>query len=510
MLQHRRLLINAGMSVVQVLAMGILLWLLYRFLLRAIGIEMLGVWSLTLATAVAARAGDLGFSASVVKYVAAYLSRGEPARAARVIETAMLSAAALTGLIALAAFPLVRWLLGRLLHDQALAAARELLPYALAYLCLSAAAGVFQAALDGLQRMDIRSVLAISGEAAHLGLCYWLVPVYGLMGLAYARLLQTIVFMFVNWVALRRCLPELPWLPYRWRGDAFREMMTYGLNAQIVWGISLLHDPLTKSLLAGFGGAALIGYYEMASRLVNQLRSVIIAANQTLVPVIASMQEQRPEAARQVYRESYQVIFYFGVPSFAMLAATLPIISELWIGHYEYWFVLCGTLMAAGWLGNLLSAPAYFINLGTGELRWNTISHLALGVLNLTAGWLLGKFWGGAGVAAANALALIGGGVILIAAHHLKHDIPMRELLPVGSLWLTVASVCSLFAGTILYNQFRAVQGLWPVTGVVVFASGLLIIVPAWFHPMRKRLSGWIGQSFLRTRYAGESGGVDE
>ncbi len=498
MIQHRRLIINAGMSVVQVLAMGVLLWLLYRFLLRAIGIEMLGVWSLTLATAVAARAGDLGFSASVVKYVAAYLSRGESARAAGIVETAVLSAAALTGLIAVAAFPLVHWLLGRLLQGRALTAARELLPYALAYLCLSSAAGVFQAALDGFQRMDIRSVLAIGGETAHLALCYRLVPAHGLMGLAYARLLQTAVFMFLNWIALRRCLPELPRLPYRWRGDAFREMMNYGLNSQIIWGISLLHDPLTKSLLAGFGGAALIGYYEMAARLVNQLRSVILAANQALVPVIAGLQEHRPEATRQIYRESYQVMFYFGVPLFALLAAILPIISELWIGHYERWFVLCGALMAAGWLGNLLSAPAYFVNLGTGDLRWNTISHLVLGVLNLAGGWLLGRFWGGAGVAMANALALIGSGLILIVVHHRKNDILLRELLPARSLWLMLASVCAALASAAIYYPLRATYGLWTVIGLSVLAGGLLIAIPAWLHPMRKRLSDYAMRAMLK------------
>ncbi|HMY71806.1 MAG TPA: lipopolysaccharide biosynthesis protein [Blastocatellia bacterium] len=499
MVQHRRLIINAGMSVVQVLAMGALLWLLYRFLLRAIGIEMLGVWSLTLATAVAARAGDLGFSASVVKYVATYLSRGESARAADIVETAVLSAAALTGLIAVLAFPLVHWLLGTLLQGEALTAARELLPYALAYLCLSSAAGVFQAALDGFQRMDIRSVLAICGETAHLALCYRLVPAHGLMGLAYARLLQTAVFMFVNWMALRRCLPELPRLPWRWRGDAFREMMSYGLNSQIVWAISLLHDPLTKSLLAGFGGTALIGYYEMATRLVNQLRSVILAANQALVPVIAGLQEHRPEATRQVYRESYQVMFYFGVPLFALLAAVLPIISELWIGHYERWFVLCGALMAAGWLGNLLSAPAYFVNLGTGELRWNTISHLALGILNLAAGWLLGRFWGGAGVVVANAVALIGSGAILLAAHHLRNDIPTRELFPARNLWLAIASGCVLPASAILYFRLRTAYGLWPVFGLIALTGSLLIILPAWLHPVRRRMSTWLLQARLRS-----------
>lgn len=495
----RRLLINAGMSVVQVVAMGILLWLLYRFLLRTIGVEMLGVWSLTLATAVAARAGDLGFSASVVKYVASYLARGDEARAARVVETAAISAGALTAVISLAAYPLVSWLLARLLDGASLAAAEALLPYALAYLCLSAVTGVFQAALDGCQQMAARSVLVICGEAAHLGLCYWLVSRHGLIGLAYARLLQTALFLALNWVALRRFLPGLAWLPVRWRRDVFGEMMVYGLNAQAVWLISLFHDPLTKSLLVSFGGAALVGYYEMASRLVSQLRTAIIAANQSLVPVIAGLQEAQPDATQRVYRESYRLLFYFGVPSFALLAAALPVVSEAWIGHYESRFVLCAALLAGGWLGNLLSAPAYFVNLGTGDLRWNTASHVALGSLNLALGWLLGKFFGGGGVAAASALALIAGGLTVIVAYHRQWNIPLRELLPPHGSRLIVASAIGVVTGAMAYYQLRAKIGLWQMTGLIALIGGLLIVVPAWFHPTRKRLGDWVTQSLLKT-----------
>ncbi|MFN0112728.1 MAG: lipopolysaccharide biosynthesis protein [Blastocatellia bacterium] len=489
---NRRLLLNAGMSVFQIVAMSVLLWLLYRFLLRTIGVEMLGVWSLTLAAAVAARAGDLGFSASVVKYVASHLAKNDGARAAGIVETAALSAGALTGLISLAAFPLLRWGLAKLLTDDALAAADGLLPYALGYLCLSSVAGVFQSALDGCQQIAARSVLVIAGEAVHLALCYWLVPRHGLLGLAYARLTQTAIFLAINWILLRRFLTGLGWLPIRWRLEAFREMMVYGLNAQIVWLVSLLHDPLTKSLLVGFGGTALVGYYEMASRLVSQLRTAIIAANQSLVPVIAGSHESQPETTARFYLESYRLLFFFGVPLFALLVASLPIISELWIGSYESRFVICGALLSAGWFGNLLSAPAYFVNLGIGELRWNTVSHLVLGVLNLVLGWVLGKLFGGFGVAAASALALIAGSATLIVAYHRKWNVPMAELLPPNSLQLLGFGFLGLLAGAAIYHSLRVAAGFWLVAVVVLLASGLLIVTPAWLHPTRKRLSDYV------------------
>lgn len=489
---NRRVLINAVMSVVQILAMSVLLWLLYRFLLRSIGVEMLGVWSLTLAAAVAARAGDLGFSASVVKYVASHLARGDEMRAARVVETAALSAGALTGLISLAAFPLLRWGLAHLLKNESLQAAENLLPYALGYLCLSSVAGVFQAAFDGCQQMTARSLLVIAGESVHLVLCYWLVPRHGLMGLAYARLTQTAVFLVINWLALKRVLLELGWLPIRWRVEAFREMMVYGLNAQIVWLVSLLHDPLTKSLLVTFGGTALVGYYEMASRLVSQLRTAIIAANQSLVPVIAGLHEEKPDATNWLYRESYRLLFFFGVPLFALLGASLPVISELWIGHYEKRFVLCASLLLAGWLGNLVSAPAYFVNLGIGELRWNTISHLVLGVLNLVLGLALGKIFGGYGVAAASALALVVSGATIIAAYHWKWNVPLSELLPPAGFQLLASATLGWLAGAMVYYKLETAIGLWPVAGLVALLSGSLIISSAWLNPTRKRLSGWL------------------
>ncbi|MDX2040428.1 MAG: lipopolysaccharide biosynthesis protein [Acidobacteriota bacterium] len=494
---NRRLLLNAGMSVVQVIALSVLLWLLYRFLLHTVGVELLGVWSLTLAAAVAARAGDLGFSASVVKYVAAHLAREDETRAAQTVETAALSAGALTALISIVAFPLLRWGLAKLLTGDALAAAESLLPYALGYLCLSSVAGVFQSALDGCQQISIRSLLVIAGETVHLALCYWLVNRHGLLGLAYARLAQTAIFLTVSWVVLKRFLPGLGWLPIRWRLAAFREMMVYGLNAQIVWLVSLLHDPLTKSLLVSFGGTALVGYYEMASRLVSQLRTAIIAANQSLVPVIAGSYESQPDATARFYRESYRLLFFFGVPLFALLTVSLPIVSELWIGSYERRFVICGTLLAAGWFGNLLSAPAYFVNMGTGDLRWNTASHLVLGVLNLAFGWLLGRWFGGFGVAAASALALIGGGTTVIAAYHRKQNVPSSELLPADSWRLIVFGFIGLLAGAAIYHHLRVSIGLWPVAGLVTLIGGLLIAIPAWFHPMRKRLSDWISRFLL-------------
>jgi O-antigen/teichoic acid export membrane protein len=49
----------------------------------------------------------------------------------------------------------------------------------------------------------------------------------------------------------------------------------------------LLYEPTTKILLSKYGGLGILGNYEMASRLVNQVRALIVNANQVVIPIIA-------------------------------------------------------------------------------------------------------------------------------------------------------------------------------------------------------------------------------
>ena len=81
-----------------------------------------------------------------------------------------------------------------------------------------------------------------------------------------------------------------------------------------------------------------------------------------------------------------------------LLVGLTPLVSRLWLGAYVPVFVTFAMLLFAGWFLNLAANPAYFANMGTGELRWNVISHVTNGVLNLGFGVLLGMLFGGVGV----------------------------------------------------------------------------------------------------------------
>src|SRR2546428_8037468 len=158
-MQNRKILINAIMSVVQVIVISCILFILYRFLLDTIGIEQLGVWSVVLATTSVAQVANLGLSASVVKFVAKYAARGQDETVAYVVQTSVISLGVLIGLVLSIVSPFISLLLSMVVPIANLNEALSILPYALASLWMMVLSSVFQSGLDGYQRVDLRSIL---------------------------------------------------------------------------------------------------------------------------------------------------------------------------------------------------------------------------------------------------------------------------------------------------------------------------------------------------------------
>ena len=117
---------KAVVGTLEVIVYAGVLFLLYRIIVRALGIEAMGIWSLVMAAASFLRFADTGVGAGVGRFVALSRSEGEDARALEIIDTALLfNAALLTALTVLLVFP-ARLLLPYVFDDaNALATARQ-------------------------------------------------------------------------------------------------------------------------------------------------------------------------------------------------------------------------------------------------------------------------------------------------------------------------------------------------------------------------------------------------
>lgn len=491
-MKRRQILLNALTTFAQIACNAMILFFLYRFLVRAIGLAGLGIWSLVLATTSVVALANQGFSTSIIKFVAKYAARESPADVSSLVQTAELSLGVGLGLLLVLLYPIARWGLALILPRANLPAAYEILPYAVASLWINVTASVLQAGLAGHEFITECNYVDVGGSALYFILALVLVPSRGLLGLGYAQFAQAVACFLAIWALLRRRIPGLPIIPRKWSRALFREMAGYGAHFQLITASQSLREPVTKALLTKFAGPAMTGLYDMSSRLVVTLRECLVQANQVLIPTVSGLQERDPAAVPEVYTKSYRLIFYLAIPAFTLVVIVSPLVSSIWLGKYNPRFVEFVALLAVGWLVNVLSNPAYVVDLGTGSLRWVSIGCVLTAILNATLGFAGGESFGATGIVIAAASSLAFGYVLILAAYHLEHRVAFRALVPPHSAGIVAASVAAVVVFIPLF-QFREASPLFSPRVVLVIGGVLLImIISMWMHPMRQRVWNWI------------------
>ncbi|GAB5537197.1 MAG: hypothetical protein Rubg2KO_34460 [Rubricoccaceae bacterium] len=493
-MKHGQASRNALAGAVQTVLSAGLMFVFYRVILDAVGADGLGVWSVVLATTNAARVSELGLSGSAVKYTAGRLARGDQDAASRIIETTVLTVAVLIAAAAGLAYLGIEAVLPAIIPEEGLSDAYALLPYACVSFWLTSIAGALQSGLDGCGRIDLRNAIVFGGQVLYVGLGVWLVQERGIVGLALAQIAQGVGLVAAVWIGIRIALPGSPIVPRRWDRALFREMLRYGLNFQALSLLRMLFEPTTKVLMSTFGGLTAAGFYEMATLLVTKLRALVVAAQQALTPEIAFMQERQPERVNAAYARANGISGYVTVPLFAGVIVSAPFVSHLWVGHYEPLLVVFVVVLAVGWLVNTLTGPAFFLLLGTGEMRGVVRSHVTIALANAGFGAALGWAFGAIGVALGWALALAAGAVHLLWA--LQRDRGLSRHLP-DHKSLTVAFplvIAALGLAGALVDP-----GSLIASSIAVGGASVALALGMWVSPYRSQvielLRGALGKS---------------
>ena len=502
-MSRRTLAKNALSATIQVMTTGAVTFELYRFLNRHLTVAQIGIWSVVLAGAATGRLIDLGLGGGVVKFVAKYMGGNSRAQAGTTIQMALAGMAVLFCAASLSLFPLLNAGLALLIKDlSSLEQARALLPYALATLIIGALSGVCLSALDGCQRMDLRAILGTTGSLVQLISAYCLVPRLALLGLAIGQVIQSLVVFFSGILLLLKLVgPDL--YDFRgWQKSKFLELIRYGTGFQAAAFGQILFEPAVKAILTRYSGLEFTGYYEMANRMILQLRSLLVSAFQSLVPYVASALKSEEELSR-IYISSYRLLFLFSALGFGFVGLLLPFVFQVWLGRFVPKFIEIGELCLLGWALNTLNTPAYFIFLGIGKLRWPVLAHTVIGVLSAGLGIMFGRLLGGFGVLGAVAVVLAFGSQIVCYAFHVQHKIPWHWLMPRESWPIGICSVLGSLC--VLWSVLASGTSVQPRTIVLVLFFSVSLIFLSLRNPNARVLLGLIGEMRKRRHGVGSA-----
>lgn len=402
---------NAQWAIAQTIISAVVLFVLYRFLLKELGAEKLGLWSLILASTSLARIGELGFSSATLRFVGKYVGAGAPGEAAEILESSLLTIALPLAVLAALAIPMVGGVLPWFVPEKHMSDALLVIPWAMLALWLSIASGLVQSAIDGCGRMDRRNMVLIFTNIVYLALTILLAPELGLKGVAIAQAVQAGASLLIMWWLVKLELTGLPLIPCRWQKSRFREIAGFAVSMQIGSIAGMFVEPITKALISRFGGLEFLAYFEMANQVITRARSVLISGFQAITPQFAITNE--PSMHRALFLQSQQKVIDLGVPFMSVLMISFPLISQIWIGRDESAFVISGQIIGITWLLNTLLMPAYFFLTGTGRGTVVAIAQIVTLTGTFVFGWTGAQLIGSVGPIAGAGIALLIGNLYM-------------------------------------------------------------------------------------------------
>ncbi|WP_028120914.1 MATE family efflux transporter [Epilithonimonas tenax] len=474
-MKNKKTIINVLTSGGQVALIGIMYYFLYRFLLDKLGIKLLGVWSVVMSTSSIANIADLGIATSMVRFVSLYEHKNNLKRIPQLIFTGIVLNILIFIPICLIIWPIAYFLLGNIIEEDFVSLARDLLPFSLICVLLNSLAGVYGSILDGFRKNYIRNSIFSFSSILFLGITIWSVNKFGLIGVVWAQVFQSFLSLSLCVIFAVRLIRFNPF-KWNWNKLIFKEIFSYGIKFQLTSITGILNEPVTKMLMSKFGGLAFTGYYEMASKLVMQIRGVIVSANQSLMPLMVKESVEKDESPTfSILSFSFAGVFFISMFSLTLLNILSPIVSEVWIGHKESIFINVLLLVSICMFINLLSAPTYFALLSVNKLNPIIISQLLMATINIILGWVLGSLFDGYGIVITWMIVVMVGSWYLIKSLEFQNTLKLFNNIKLGTFFFIIINI-------LLITSCR----LYPDYSYYFLIVNLVTFALMFFYIMRK------------------------
>lgn len=448
-----RLSRNSFLALLQGVTGVVVTFASYRLLLISHGTEALGLWSLVVGVIAFARLADISGGSALSRLMSAGAmadttrSREEIRRA--FADTVTVLTASIYGIVlALAYFP-AKAVIAFSVPEEFSRTGQQLTSVLIIAMFVTVLGRTTGSALDGIQRADLRVFAEIASLIFYLALSLVLVPEMGVLGLGLAQLAQAIVLLVCARIFLVWQLPGLSLLPMQFCWRDMGESASYGFRLQANTVAALIFDPVVRLLVNHYAGLSTLGLLDVALRLVGQTREMLMSGLGPLVPEFSRLDgESGREDRIRLLEKVMQVVGWASAALLISVCLAAPVLSLLLFGKVDSWFlVMVATLVPSSALFSM-ARPIDLYARGTGHLRWNIASNIAIAVA--ASGTVVGIGEAGFGdwAVCGVAIGIAVGAIVNIAGNLTAFGLPSARIFPTTQ---TVAQLCiAVFAALAL------------------------------------------------------------
>ena len=270
-------------------------FIVYALINKNLGKEFLGVWSLVVAATSIGQISNLGFSNSLVRYLPEMILKNRKEDINKMIGTINFTNFILTlPLLILLYFPAILYA-SYLLNPSQLLIFKSIIPLSMGALFINNLFSVYSYLLDAMQKYYLRCVVQITGWILFLVLSIFLMPRYGLYGVAVAFFVQYLVqfTLVLLMVYFKKLLQKIA--PFHFDKKSFQMVSSFGLKSQYISILVIFFDPLVKFFITKNIGLSATANYEIGNKIVMQARNLLVSANQVIIPKIVIQKEAGTE-----------------------------------------------------------------------------------------------------------------------------------------------------------------------------------------------------------------------
>lgn len=351
-------------------------FIVYTVINRSLGAELLGVWSLVSAALSIGQISNFGFSNSLIRHLPEMLSEKNVKAITRIIGTVnFLNFTITLPLLCLLYFPALTYASNLLTKNQ-MHIFSNIIPISLAGLFTNSLFLVYSYLFDAMQKHYVRSTIQVIGWVIFLLVSMILIPQYGLIGVSIAFLVQNL-FQFVLIVSIVNYNQLLGTkYPLSLDKSFFDRIFSFGVKSQYINLLTLFFDPLIKFFITKNLGISFTGAYEIANKIVSQIRNFLVGANVVIIPKI--ILHKRKEDINEYYNEISKRNMLFSITLGMLILLGSPAISYFFSGYLNESLIQNIALINLGWVCNMITSIHYYSCIGLDKMNKLVVYHVVL------------------------------------------------------------------------------------------------------------------------------------
>lgn len=380
------------------------------FIIKTLGNEGFGLWSLIWSFLAIFELADFGFAASVIKYVADARGKRDTLRLTRIVCTlfwiyVVLGTLVLVGILASLFF------FNRVFQipsDQAQLANSVLLILGVRsalYLPL----GMFRGVLAGYQKMMIANVYKAVANIVYLfAVLIFLSITPDIRVLAVINTVTGLLPMFAMMIHVKKMAPELSIMPRYFERSFVRELTSFSIYFSLIQMAAMIASRADALIIKLFLPLEMVGIYSIGMRLSDKAAMFCSHLTKALTPVFAELHGAGDKSnAKATHFLGSKITTAFATPLLLGLGILAEPLIVAWTGpDYSGATPVCQWLVAAGMLVIAHGNSVNLLSMG-GHQRYVAKSIFAGQFLNLALSLAFIKPLGITGVSMATFLAAV-------------------------------------------------------------------------------------------------------